>query len=91
MSDAEKKGNGEGMSFEAALKRLEAIVREMESGEIELDAMIAAFEEGQRLVKLCTEKLDAVEKKIEKLTAAPGGGIRPVPYDPENPDPAPAE
>ncbi|MDX9869006.1 MAG: exodeoxyribonuclease VII small subunit, partial [Kiritimatiellia bacterium] len=45
-------------SFEAALKRLEAIVEEMESGETELDAMIASFEEGQRLVAFCSSKLN---------------------------------
>ena len=55
------------MGFEAALARLEAIVEEMESGELDLDKMIAAFEEGQRLVKFCSAKLNEVEKKIEKL------------------------
>lgn len=71
------------MSFEAALKRLEEIVQLMESGETDLDAMIAAFEEGQKLVKVCTEKLNAVEKKIEKLTRVEDGTIQPVPYNPE--------
>ena len=71
------------VSFEAALKRLEDIVQTMESGETDLDTMIASFEEGQKLVKLCTEKLNEVEKKIEKLAKASDGSIQPVPFDPE--------
>jgi exodeoxyribonuclease VII small subunit len=62
------------MGFEAALKRLEAIVEEMEAGETDLDTMIASFEEGQKLVKLCTAKLNEVEKKIEKIVKDGSGG-----------------
>ena len=53
--------------FELSLKRLETIVNEMESGELSLEKMISSFEEGSKLVKVCTEKLDEVEQKIEKL------------------------
>ncbi len=62
-------------SFEAALKRLEDIVDQMESGETDLDTMIASFEEGQRLVKFCTNKLNEVEKKIEKIVKENADGI----------------
>ena len=62
-------------SFEAALKRLEDIVDQMESGETDLDTMIASFEEGQRLVKFCTNKLNEVEKKIEKIVKENAEGI----------------
>ena len=54
-------------SFEKALARLEEIAAEMESGELGLEKMVAAFEEGQKLVKLCSSKLNEVEKKIEML------------------------
>ncbi len=63
------------MGFEAALKRLETIVEEMESGETDLDTMIASFEEGQKLVKFCTAKLNEVEKKIEKIVTDGNGGV----------------
>ncbi len=63
------------MGFEAALKRLETIVDEMESGETDLDTMIASFEEGQKLVKFCTAKLNEVEKKIEKIVKDGSGGV----------------
>jgi exodeoxyribonuclease VII small subunit len=54
-------------SFEKALARLELIVREMESGELPLEKMMAHFEEGSGLVKFCSQKLNEVEKKIEIL------------------------
>ncbi|MCB1069779.1 MAG: exodeoxyribonuclease VII small subunit [Verrucomicrobia bacterium] len=53
--------------FETALARLETLIEEMESGSLNLDQMIAHFEEGNKLVKLCGAKLTEVEKKIEKL------------------------
>ncbi len=55
------------LDFEKALERLEAIVREMEAGSLDLDKMMKRFEEGMELVKLCTERLNEVEKKIEIL------------------------
>ena len=69
------------MGFEAALKRLEVIVEEMESGETDLDTMIASFEEGQKLVKFCTAKLNEVEKKIEKIVKDSSGGASVEPFE----------
>ena len=63
------------MGFEAALKRLEVIVEEMESGETDLDTMIASIEEGQKLVTICTAKLNEVEKKIEKIVKDGSGAV----------------
>ena len=77
---AKKEGQ---MSFEAALKRLETIVEEMEGGELELDKMIAAFEEGQGLVAFCTDKLNEVERKIEKIAKDGAGGVTATPFEPE--------
>lgn len=54
-------------AFEDSLSRLEVIVRDMESGRLSLDQMLAHFEEGMTLVKSCGAKLDQVEKKIEQL------------------------
>ncbi|HMP74305.1 MAG TPA: exodeoxyribonuclease VII small subunit [Kiritimatiellia bacterium] len=53
--------------FETALARLETIVAEMEKGALNLDQMIAHFEEGSKLVAVCSTKLNEVEKKIERL------------------------
>lgn len=55
------------VSFEKALGRLETIVSEMESGKLSLEDMMKRFEEGQSLVKLCSSKLNQVERRIEIL------------------------
>jgi exodeoxyribonuclease VII small subunit len=57
----------EEIGFEKAMERLEVIVGEMEGGELSLEDMMARFEEGQALVKLCAGKLNQVEKRIEIL------------------------
>ena len=53
--------------FEKALERLETLVIEMEKGTLSLDKMMAHFEEGMKLVKLCSVRLDEVERRIEIL------------------------
>ncbi len=63
------------MTFEENLKKLETLVRRMESGEMKLDEMLAAFEEGRTLVKTCRDNLEAIRVKIEKVTAT---GTEPV-------------
>lgn len=63
---AEKK-SAETPGFEAALARLETLVKEMEGGRLTLEQMMAHFEEGSGLVKVCSAKLNEVEKKIEVL------------------------
>jgi exodeoxyribonuclease VII small subunit len=67
-------------SFEKALERLEEIAAAMESGELGLEKMVAAFEEGQKLVKLCSSKLNEVEKKIEMLVKKSDGTIGAEPF-----------
>ncbi|MEI7880514.1 MAG: exodeoxyribonuclease VII small subunit [bacterium] len=57
----------EDIGFEKALARLETIVEEMESGTLSLEDMMKRFEEGQALVKLCSGKLNQVERRIEIL------------------------
>jgi len=60
-------------SFEAALKRLEEIVSEMERGDLSLDATLKKFNEGMGLSQFCSRKLDEAEKKIEILVKKEGG------------------
>ncbi len=61
------KDTGKESSFESALARLEEIVKEMDSGELDLDKMVSHFEEGSKLIKTCSAKLNEVESKIEKI------------------------
>lgn len=61
------------MTFEEMLKRLEEIVRALDSVETPLETSLALFEEGAGLVRLCSEKLDQAQQKVTILTSAPDG------------------
>ena len=61
------------MPFEQALERLESLVAKMETGRLPLEELMTDFEAGTLLVKLCREKLDSLERKIELLTRDDGG------------------
>lgn len=69
---AEKKSE---MTFEAALARLEEIVRSMESGTAMLDQSLALFEEGVGLVKFCTKALDDAEQRVKILRKEDDGTV----------------
>lgn len=56
------------MKFEDNLKKLEGLVAQMESGAINLDDMIKAFEEGRALVATCQKDLESIRQRIEKVT-----------------------
>ena len=56
------------MKFEDNLKQLEGLVGKMESGEMNLDEMIKAFEEGRKLVTECQTDLESIRQRIEKVT-----------------------
>lgn len=73
---AEKKN----ADFEQSLERLEELVDQMESGELSLEAMIKHFEEGSKLVEVCSTKLNEVEQKIEKLVKK-DGAMQAVPFE----------
>jgi exodeoxyribonuclease VII small subunit len=60
-------------NFEEAMKRLEEIVELMESPEMALEELIARYEEGMKLVKICQERLAAAEKRIEIITRDSAG------------------
>lgn len=55
------------LSFEGALEQLEQLVAKMESGELPLAEMIDRFEEGNKLLGLCTKRLQDAGRKIEIL------------------------
>jgi exodeoxyribonuclease VII small subunit len=54
--------------FEKSLKELEKIVRELESGDVDLDESLKKFEQGIQLYKNCRETLENAEKKIKILS-----------------------
>lgn len=61
------------LSFEAALTKLETIVDSMESGEVPLADLLAKYEEGTKLLKVCEARLKDAELKIEKLKGTKDG------------------
>lgn len=54
-------------NFEAALGKLEELVRRMETGDLTLEESLKAFEEGTRLARICARKLDEAERRVEIL------------------------
>jgi exodeoxyribonuclease VII small subunit len=70
------------LSFEAALARLETIVRQLESGDAPLETSIELYEEGERLKRQCEARLAAASARIEKIQlGADGKVIGTVPFD----------
>ena len=56
------------IKFEKAIQRLEKIVDDLETGELDIDKSLAIFEEGIKMSRVCSKKLSEAEAKIEKLT-----------------------
>jgi exodeoxyribonuclease VII small subunit len=81
--DAEKsapEGAAEGPPLEQALARLEAIVRELEAGNIDLDRSLALFEEGVVLSRQAAKRLNEAEARITKLVRTLDGEFRTEPF-----------
>ena len=64
---SEEKNLSDAASFEAAMEKLQATVKRMESGELSLEDSLKSFEEGVRLTRLCQERLSAAERRVEIL------------------------
>lgn len=58
------------LSYEAALQQLEALVARMDSGQMPLDELLAGYQRGAALLKICRDKLAAVEQQIKRLDAS---------------------
>ena len=70
--------------FEQALKRLEEIVRELEKGELALERSMELFEEGIKLSRLCGDRLEEAERKVEILVKDSQGTLKAEPLDQTN-------
>ena len=71
-------------NFEAALKRLEEIVKKLESGDLPLDSALELFEEGIKLSRFCHTTLGQAERRVEILLKSESGQVRAVPFETEN-------
>jgi exodeoxyribonuclease VII small subunit len=54
-------------SFEGARRELEQIVAKLESGQASLEEAVALWERGEQLYRVCVDKLDAAQGKLEEL------------------------
>lgn len=71
------------LKFEQAVQRLEEIVQKLEQGNIPIDESLNLFEEGVKLSRLCNNKLEEIERKIEILTKE-NGELTARPFEEEN-------
>ena len=71
------------MPFEEALQKLEGIVENLESDDLPLETLLAKYEEGTRLAKVCQEKLAEAELKISQLEKSAGGELKLKPLSSE--------
>jgi exodeoxyribonuclease VII small subunit len=55
------------VSFESAMAELEQLVAKMESGELPLEASVAAYQRGSELVQYCAAQLERIEKQVKVL------------------------
>lgn len=71
-------------NFESALARLEEITRELEEGEISLESSLKKFDEGMKLVRFCSQKLEESQQQIDILLHGKGD---PLPFAPDTDPP----
>ncbi len=69
------------VKFEAALERLEEIVKRLEDGDLPLEESLKLFEEGVKLSRLCDERLKAAERRIEILLKDQEGKVSVLPFE----------
>jgi exodeoxyribonuclease VII small subunit len=70
-------------SFEDSLRKLEAIVGQLEKGDLSLEESIKLFEEGVALSATCKKELDAAEGKVQMLMKQRDGSLKAEPFPPE--------
>ncbi len=63
------------MKFEEAMERLEDIVQSLEEGELTLEKSLVTFEEGMKLIKFCSKKLEEAEQKVTMLVQGSEGDL----------------
>ncbi len=71
-------------TFEDALGRLEAVVAQLEAGDMPLEEALRTFEEGVRLARVCAARLEDAEQRVRLLTQAPDGTESEVPLAARN-------
>jgi len=68
-------------NFEKALADLENIVQRLDENDLSLDESLSLFEEGIKLSRFCSQKLDSVENKVEILLRDDEGNLKKEPFE----------
>ena len=76
---AKEKTKENDLTFEQSLEELETLVDKLERGQLTLEESLDTFENGMKLVRVCTQKLTKAERKIEKLIEK-NGELRTEPF-----------
>lgn len=69
------------LSFEEALRELETIVHQLETGEVDLEKSIAIYGRGNQLKRHCEAKLKTAQARIEKIQLGATGEVAAVPFE----------
>ena len=69
------------LSFEEAIDKLDAIVRELDSDLLSLDEAMDKFNEGLKFIKFCQEELDQAEGKLEQIVKEDGEFNKIISFD----------
>ena len=80
MSETKKIQNPEDMPFEAAIARLEVIVKAMEGDSLSLGESLALYEEGVALTRRLNRELGEAEQRVQILQRTAEGEIMPAPF-----------
>ncbi len=72
------------VTFEVAVEKLEGIVKRLEADSTALDDSLKLFEEGVRLSRFCSQKLEEAEQKVLLLVEAREGGLTLMPLESDN-------
>ena len=70
--------------FETAIARLEEIVETLEGGELQLEQSLKLFEEGIKLARVCSARLEEAERKVEVLLKDKAGNLVKKPFEEED-------
>ena len=68
-------------NFEKAMQRLEEIVKSLEEGDLPLEDSLKTFEEGMKLLKFCSNKLEEAEQKVTLLVKDSNGKQTQIPFE----------
>lgn len=80
MDETRERSQPQQVSFEASLARLEEVVRRLESHDVPLEEAMRLFEEGVALAKICSQRLNDAERKVELLIEREDGSYALRPF-----------